>query len=459
MRAKRNVDTFRIPSLLLRALVLVATGLGTQAACAWSNHALLTWPALSVMPELTILPPVKVETLADFVAADPAALSELLSKEEAWAREHVQVYPPRPQSLAFGPGAASAAQLVARFLAAVRVNPNSRLALYLQLPPGQSPAGRPTLSEADVTVMKTDEATKLDTFVAVRPGDSVAAIDVAASASDEPDYGLDFGLWEDNGTSYGAGYGFGKQPFGNPAVEWSTQAPLHIGFFHESAIVYWAAPFLRRTYPEYRIHLWQSLSSYALRTGHDYWGWRFAGWSMHYLEDLTQPFHARVLPGVGVPRMMWINTLDIAGVHGPKDRAVPLVTNRHFALENFELRWLRAAYSSRPGVDVGIDALRNTKLDSATPYGDSWPRDVVSSQANQASDAIDDALVTWFQRKYTSDPTYVFGVTQSDVDTYAELGATSPAARDALERAIAPLLGNLGMTLRAFVRGLIPSAR
>jgi hypothetical protein len=134
------------------------------------------------------------------------------------------------------------------------------------------------------------------------------------------------------------------------------------------------------------------------------------------------------------------------------------VTNRHFALENFERRWMRAAWLNQPDTDVGIKALRDTTLDATTPYGDDWPRRVVSAKSNVASDAIDEALVTWFQPKYTSDPKYVFGVTQTGVDTYAELGSASPVARDALMRAIAPLLGHLGMTSRAFVRSLIVAA-
>jgi hypothetical protein len=408
-----------------------------------------------MLPELTSRAPVKVESLASFLAADPAGLAALLRNEEGWARDHVPAYPARPESLAFGPEAAPTPQLVARFLGAVRVNPSARLALYVQLPPGQSPGSRPVLAEADVTVMKTDEAAKLNTFVALREGELVSAIDVIASAADEPDYGLDFGLWDNSGTAHGAAYGFGKQPFGNPAVEWSSQGPLHLGYFHEAAIVYKAAPFLKRAYPEYRIHLWRSLAAFALRSGHDYWGWRFTGWGMHYLQDLTQPYHARVLPGVGVTRMLWINTLDIVGVHGPKDAAIQLVTNRHFALENFERRWMRAAYANPAAADVGIEALRDTKLDAATPYDDDWPRQVVSSRANAAADAIDEALVAWLQPKYVSNPAYVFGVTQAGVDTYAELGAASPAARESLKRAIAPLLGSLGATSRAFVRNVL----
>ena len=447
---KSSLRTWRLTA---RAAILVGASLLAGAACAWSNHALLTWAALSVMPEMTGRAPVRVESLASFLAADPAGLAEVLRAEEAWARANVPSYPPRPDSLAFRAEATSPAERVARFLAAVRVNPSSRLALYLQLPPGQAAGGRRTLAESDVTVMKTDEAAKLNTFVALREGELVPLIDVIASASDEPDYGLDFGLWEDNGTPYGRIYGFGKQPYGNPAVEWSSQGPLHLGYFHEAAIVYKAAPFLVRAYPEYRIHLWRSLAAFALRVGHPYWAGRFTGWGMHYLQDLAQPYHARVLPGVGVPRMLWINTLDLVGVQGPKQDAIQLVTNRHFALENFERQWMRSMYAAANTPDVGAEALRDTRLDRL-PYADDWPRGVVSKQASAAADSIDAALVAWLQPRYTSDPKYVFGVTGSGVDTHAELGA-NPASREALKRAIAPLLGNVGSSSRAFVRSLL----
>ena len=79
---------------------------------------------------------------------------------------------------------------------------------------------------------------------------------------------------------------------------------------------------------------------------------------------------------------------------------------------------------------------------------------MVSKQASAAADSIDAALVAWLQPRYTSDPKYVFGVTGSGVDTHAELGA-DPASREALKRAIAPLLGNVGSSSRAFVRSLL----
>jgi hypothetical protein len=373
--------TFRWRLLATRAVSVVMSGLISLPAGAWSNHALGTWPAVSAMPELRDMAPVKVERLESFLAAESTGLRELLQAQEQWARQFVPGYPPRPDDLAFRSGGATPDELVRRFVAAVRINPASRLPLFLQLPPGQGANGRATLPESEVTTLQRTESTKFNTFVALHEGDQVPALDVIATASDEPDYGLDIGLWEDNGTSYGKAYGFGKQPFGNPAIEFGSQAPMHIGFFHESAIVYKAAPFLLRTFPEYRIQMWRSLASYALRTGHPYWGWRFAGWALHYIQDLTQPYHARVLPGVGVTRMLWINALDVVGIHEPKARAITFVTNRHLALENYQLRWLRDAHTRHATDDAALRALSDTARDAQTIYRDDTPRRLITLQA------------------------------------------------------------------------------
>ncbi len=454
----------------LRALLLTSAAAGAllaaQPAAAWSSHALCTWPALSVLPEVAQRPPVAVESLAAFLAAEAPAVAQVLREEEAWARVRVPNYPPRPDALAFDPQGAAPDELVRRFVAAVRINPQSRLALFMQLAPGQDAAGRTVLDEDAVNPLKTKESSKLSRFVALREGERVAVADVIATASDEPDYGLDIGIWADNGTPHGARYGFGKQPFGNPALEFSSQAPMHIGFFHEAAIVYKAAPFLNRTLPEYRIHLWQSLSRLALRTGHPYWGWRFAGWGLHYLQDLTQPYHARVLPGVGVARMLGINTLDLVGVHGPKERALTFVSNRHLALENVQLRWLLASQQPPPAgsgttpSDALLRALRDTGLDASIPnYESDSPRHVVAREAHALADATDAALVAALPPKFTSDPAYTFGVTEKGLDLHAELARSPPAARAQLDGVITTLLRRAGAHTRSFIRALSSSAQ
>ncbi len=459
MQPMRRTRGSRWRSLATRIVIALVSGVLSHAAGAWSNHALGTWPALAAMPELRDIAPVKVERLESFLGAESTGIRELLRAEEQWARQNVPSYPPLPDALAFRADAAAADELRRRFVAAVRINPDSRLALFIQLPPGQEAKGRATLRESDVTVLKRTESTKFNTFVAVKEQDPVPVVDVIATASDEPDYGLDIGLWDDNGTAYGKVYGFGKQPFGNPKIEFGSQAPMHIGFFHESPIAYKAAPFLQRTFPEYRIHLWASLAAYALRTGHPYWGWRFAGWALHYVQDLTQPYHARVLPGVGLASMLWVNTLDIVGIHEPKTHAINLVTNRHLALENYQLRWLRDAHLRHDADDPALRALADTSRDARTTWRADLPRRVITQQASDLADALDATLAARLPAKYTSDPDYVFGQTEAGLDLYGEVCRSAPAARQAMAEAIAPLLGNFGAYSRAFVRSLLAGAR
>jgi hypothetical protein len=441
---------------LLLALVLVA-----GPAAAWSNHALCTWPALSVLPRVAAAPPVQVESLESFLAAEAGPLVGLLAEEERWARAHVVAYPPRPEALAFAlPAGAAPAELRRRFVAALRINPEARLALFLQLMPTAGTDGRPFLAESAITTLKRNETTRSNSFVGLHEGAVARVIDVVATASDEPDHGLDVGLWSDSGSAAGAAYGFGRQPFGfNPQIEFASQGPFHVGFFHESWIVYKAAPFLLKTYAEYRIHLYRALAVHALRSGHPYWGWRFAGWALHYIQDLTQPYHASVLPGVGVPTMLWINTLDLAGRHAGKERAVALVTNRHLALENLQLHRARTAWLRRDAQDPTWRALTDTAHDAGAAYTDATPRERITKDANAAADAVDAALARHLPAKYTSDPGYVFGETETGVDLARVVDRSAPEAGVAMGDALARLLGRFGAETRAFVRALPTGAR
>ncbi len=290
-------------------------------------------------------------------------------------------------------------------------------------------------------------------FVALVKGERVAALDVLATHVDEPDWGLDIGLWEDNGTPWGKRYGFGKQPFGNPALEFSSQAPFHIGIYHEAGILYAAAPFLKRTYPEYRIHLYRSLARHAFASGHPYWGWRFAAWGMHYVQDLTQPYHAALLPGLSVARMLSINALRVIGIPGPVDRAVVLVSNRHLALENYQFEAMRRAYVENRLDDPLIAAARPAPGSSDPVYSSRSPRDVISVESNAAAEEADRVIAANVPEKYVSDPTYVFYETEPDIDLAALLEG-SPAAA-AMRGLIAARFSRFGAHSRSYIRSVL----
>ncbi len=457
-------------SLARAALLVLLAGFATSAF-AWSNHALNTWASLKEVPEFVRLEPVRVESLDSFLAAQASALEAVLDAQEAWSREHVPTYPPRPDALRFvASGAQTPEELHGRFAAAIRIAPDARLALFLKPMTAEETGDRPVLARNRVSTLADDEgedAAGASPFVALREAEAVSPLAVVSTASDEPDYGLDIGVWEDNDTAHGASYGFGKQPFGNPALDFGTQAPFHMGFYDESRIIYAAAGFLKRTYPEYRIHLYRTLALHAFRTGHDYWGWRFAGWAMHYIQDLAQPYHARVLPGVSTLRMLWINALDIAGWPDAKNRAITLVSNRHLALENFQRTALVAEHLDAAGDGPLLRALAGGgngrapagSADAAAPasslFGETDPRALVARRAAQAADALDHAVATALPTQYVADPGFEFGVDARGVDLNARLAETEPAAHEAMLRALVPSMHELGIHTRAFVRTML----
>lgn len=437
-----------------RWLVCVVLMGATSQSFAWSDHTLGTWQALAAMPAIVQAPPVAAETLDAFLAAEDTGLETVLAQEEQWARRNVPAYPPRPHALQFQAGGPPATRRQ-RFMAALRINPDCRLPLFLQTRPGTQLPPESSLPWTEVTTLRHETTARETQYLRLHPGEPVAVLEVIASASGEPDDGLDIGLWEDNGTPYGRTYGFGRQPFGDPALEFSTQAPFHMGFFHESWIIYKAAGFLRRTYPEYRIHLYRSLAAYALRTGHPYWGWRFAGWALHYVQDLTQPYHANVLPGVGTARMLWINALDIAGFHAPKDRAIRLVSNRHLALENYQYHRMRDGYLNKNPDDALLRATRNTSADAAqAPWSDATPRQVVSQQAYDWADRTDRMLEHALPARYISDPAYVFEQTEPDIDLFAVLQRAPQNMQDDMTQLASGLMQHFGTQSRVFIASL-----
>ena len=371
-------------------------------AFAWSEHEMILYPMFQSMPEVTKAKPVKAETLASFLVAEGKGLEKALRADEEWNRINLKNYRPLPDSLLFK-ATANPKEAIKRFCDAARISDHYYYNLYIRKMPNSSSTGAAIVKGSGLTFLKDLSDIDDRTFLRVLPGKSVNVLDVLGTASDEPDMGIDIGLFQDNGTAQGKKLNFGVQPFGNANLEYSSQAPFHMGFYHESGIVYTLAGFLKETYPEYRIHQFKVLSEYAFKTGHAYWGWRFMGWGIHYLSDISMPYHAVVLPGVSTAKMLWINAKAMAGKDQAKKDAIQLVSNRHGALEKYQKYATRDQFA-RKGADI-----LNTSGKTAVPvYNDKVPRENVSKMAANQAKETDRILVECMPKQYVSDPKVEF---------------------------------------------------
>ena len=179
---------------------------------------------------------------------------------------------------------------------ALRISTNSKFALFVQPDAKTAPEPTALLPHAAVNFLP-EQPNAPYRYVALKAGESVPVLSVVATASNEPDYGLDINLCEDCPSDWGKVYGFGKLPFGNPTLYFSTQAPFHMGFYHQDWLIFKAAPFIKRTFPLMRIHQYSSLAALAFRTGHPYWGLAFyrPGFALHAGLDPALPRQ----PGTG----------------------------------------------------------------------------------------------------------------------------------------------------------------
>jgi len=421
---------------------LIAAGL--QPAWSWNAHSILTRAALAAEPGLTAT--VYAEELTHFLEAEADKLALILAEIEARASDEFAAYAERPAGLAFNPAARGEA-LRESFLRAIRVNPRVPLGLYRQPATGEAPGGRATLETAQYSLVGAELAgNPMELLVS---GEPVSALDVIATGSDEPDYGLDIGLYANNEGPLAAEYGFGEQPFGNPALSYGSQAPFHMAFPREDPIIALAAPFSTQSQAGYREIQFSTLARFAFQSGHPYWGWRFAGWALHYAQDLGQPYHARMIPGQGTLETL---VLNVFGSEEDKNGALILLSNRHLALETYAGDALRdAGNRARWSLEAAL-AGTGTGSVEAPAYRKGWLYDVVASEAYEDGHKLDQLVADSFPTRYVNDPAFDFGLAQEQgSDAWEPYGGTlDEAARARLDAALAARYRSIGAQTRVY---------
>jgi hypothetical protein len=438
-------------STLRRLVGLITTLLMLQSTVvhAWSDHASLAWPLLRVMPEVQNAEPLRVETLNEFVVAERTAIAELLAQHEDWALQNLEHYAALPTELIFDPAAADA-DLEIAFLNAIRINPTRSYQPYRQLMSFEPKTAQETLiAVSELTFLQGTIASNDSRYVSLASGDFVSAAAVVSTASDEPDFGLDIGLYADNGTEHGKRYGFGNQPFGNPNLEYGSQAPFHMGFYHLDWLTSLAQPGLLQTYPLYRTELYRKLAVLAFSTGHDYWGWRFMGWGLHYVGDLAQPYHAVPLPDTGILESLWIVATGKTG------EALQLVSNRHGVIEAFQKAIVAQALVRQDWTQSTLQEVARLSPSAA------WAQNTLIDELTQDSAAgaagLDRALVKYAPPKLVSDPAFEFSQSPEEAAILAAIAAQGDDAEAGLTASLNQQMQRFSFFAQAWIRGILNS--
>jgi ABC-type multidrug transport system fused ATPase/permease subunit len=257
---------------------------------------------------------------------------------------------------------------------------------------------------AFLTALRMSASTKF-ALHAVGDGDSATALSVIATATDEPASGMD-------------------------AHTVRTLAPL-------------------------RVYQFSTLASLAFRTDHPYWGWRFAGIALHYVQDLTQPYHANLQSNDTSLRFMALDTLAKVGWDGPKSNFMRLQANQSRVLDKYQAELMQAAATSRQ--DGALDkALRNADKDRSYPdWGTKYLRDTVVPQAQAQFAQTTKNLLDTMPAQYVLDPTVDFAAHESGVFLTLELRPAAAEKRARLDATLVDLMANFGAHSRNMLRAVL----
>ncbi|WP_246047256.1 hypothetical protein [Leptospira ognonensis] len=369
----------------LNYVILILTVLfSISPVSAWNNHAGITY--LILREHWKLKPPanVKVESLESFLLKEKNSLAQVLNEADSFIASKLPHCPIPSEDLKFDPIKMKADTAVPLFFKALRVNPSHKPALYKQA--ADVLAKKPSSLLKEITTLHELGKLTNETFLPLSVGTSVTPAEVLITAVDEPDYDLDMYLFSDSDSEFGKVYGFGEQSFGNPKYEFSSQAPFHMGFYHESSLIFTLAGFLKKTYPEYRIYQFTKLSEHAFKTGHPYWGYRFAGWALHYIQDLTQPYHSSVLPRVGAGKQIGVQLLAMIGLPGSKEKMIDYISNRHTLIEEYQYYLIKDLLFTRNKDHIVYRSLQTTpNTNSVSTFDFDSVRNVISKQAYDAA--------------------------------------------------------------------------
>lgn len=418
---------------------------------AWEGHYMLSYAALGDWPGLSKKAIISPESLKSFVEAEKNSLIQVLKDYEQWAEKNIQAYPALPKNLVFDGSDTK------KFLMSLRINPElsyTNFVLYAPKMPHRIHREFSAEEKSEYLIASLVKNLRAEENVVekVINEDKLSALEILASASEEPDHGLDFGLWEDNNSSYGKLMGLGMQPFGNPVVSFSSQAPFHMGFYFEKKLLYWAASWLKRCYPEYRISQFITLARHAFATGHSYWGYRFLGWALHYIQDLTQPYHADLAPGSSWLKLIGLNSLEIMGIKKPAQDMRQLLTNKHLALENYQFESIRNLSSNNLLNQVLTDSQADKNY---PPFTFDYARKIVAQEARSRANHTDMLIKLAFPSGYVKDPEYIFSGTDSSINLRDRAFSHDPQSAQKLEFDFLNLMRSYGSHTRNTIKALI----
>lgn len=397
----------------------------SSPAYSWSGHGILFFDVLNGVEKSDskaseiLESKVQIENLNDFLLDTQVELPIVLNQVESWSQKNEPAYRPIPAALMYKPEECRES-LENCFRRAIRINQKVPLAFYVQDFDHQY-ENKSNLDISEYALAFTFYADPLipTKIKKVMSGDFVSLKTVLSTHVDEPDFGMDINLYDDNLDQYG--YGFGTQPIGLPNNPLITQALFHMSTYQETCFIKFLSPRIKESYPAYRAHLYFSLAKLAKQKGHLYWSARFAAWGFHYLQDLTQPYHSRLFPDYSESQMtLWFAENGL-GFKTNFENAKQRIANRHTLAEGTLEHVMYHNLENKNRISNALQEYAGIKNALDCKDVSTFMRTVVSRNGALSAPSFSRDIVDALPAKYVNNPNFIVSDFTDYDDMYTSL--------------------------------------
>lgn len=421
-----------------KILFFLVFALQPQLSQAWSLHYIVTDYSLRPGDFRYLDEKYGFESLDSFVRAEAPGFSKLVKEYYDWLETK--------GSKRFAPMTFDENHpTTLNFLKALRLNPKTKFEPVLKILPGENFDPSNLISFTEISPGEDTNHNFNLNFRRILPQEKVSARAILYTASDEPDWQFDHGLWNI------PEYGYGKIPFGDPNRS-IDKAPFHMQFAHESFFLKLIAPEIQDGLVDQRLELFTRLAEFAFKTHHPYWGYRFTGFALHYIQDISQPYHARALPFESI--WFYVKYLMTTDKAKYKAQAAHDLENRHISFEDLLASLLQQSYELPQVANQKlVGSLTNSGSISHfinTPSAEKLFREVSTHSAKTAS-TMDEAVMEVFGPKFKEHPEYQ-AATDVGFDHLKLASTLEPKAYEKFILASADCLKVAGEATRALVR-------
>lgn len=257
-------------------------------------------------------------------------------------------------------------------------------------------------------------------------GGTIPAREILIRYSEEPDWGLDQNLNASWQQTFMGGY-----------TGLSSQAYFHM--YYPPFTVHLPVPGIEMGVAPQRLELWARAAERAFERNDPYWGFRYLACALHYIEDVSQPYHATQ------------TAYQFVDLHHPIAGTTKITGNYHFVYEGWvrrqiEQEALAEAAGGRPAFGF-LAAIRGTGSVSFAARPDYVKK--VARLSHQHASPLVKACVAFFDRRFKQP----VDVTASEADL-TQLEPAGP--RRAMVAETVPALGLTGRSIRGFLAHMHP---